>query len=774
MKMPLSANILSPILVQTQSPQTNTQILMNQALSLYAILLNCSEIIQSFRIRIVCQSLPHRIPSNSLLRRLHHLVKRTSSERSIWLHQRLTQKTSDFTNRASKIFRIVKILRNFTESLSGLVAFCVREIISDLEIEVENYDGQQNNKGSNSFAILLLPISGVALGTEGPFSAAVGNCLLGDDLKCGDFVMIFGPWLTYSRESNHLPVMHSFFWVERIKSRIPNCHLFLDKTIPNFQANSIQPQVITCSCLSSCDPCAMLNCPNRFRGLLEQKLSVISESLNSSGDTLTTVFNRKCFLVIGCCRFWILKKIRYILLVWHFSGFPGLILLPNQGAHLGTLSKPDVSYQYFKLGCIYSAEALLQLPNEQLEDGIRKEIRNRLDEIISHLGPQSISNLVGFIRGTEAHSKGELFLEHTNCEINLWEARASNFNLIESNHIHLTLPTPYKSDLTICTRCSVDGSLLIELPEGSLSKDIILDSFYNEINKSQFSSKHKMTFEKCFTAGQKVARVFYLWISKSTTLTLLFTISATSNLSSTGFGVHINIDQALVFSSFLVVDRFCTLDIESYIQHSLQASSLRSSLGKQLYANSVLLQSSKDLNKIRVHQIIFFNGTLIRVDTNRSHVWPICPYCACADFEIHHNVSHEISSKPENLKCIRCSALVSNPLQRSEVEVQVRIKDESYQMPMNKLKEYQSPSVELTLNMASWRLCKLLNITRSNLLVESGLNSKNLINRRLDNVYAIVVTISNKVTVHDSVQKHNTYLKHLYAIELDEIENNGQ
>ncbi|VDO97873.1 unnamed protein product [Schistosoma margrebowiei] len=125
----------------------------------------------------------------------------------------------------------------------------------------------------------------------------------------------------------------------------------------------------------------------------------------------------------------------------------------------------------------------------------------------------------------------------------------------------------------------------------------------------------------------------------------------------------------------------------------------KNSLSKQIYSNYILLQSLEDVDKLRVHQIVSFSGTLIHVDTSRSHVWSICPYCACADFEIYSDVDNKVKyfSKQENLKCVRCLALLSNPLERLETEVQVLINFDNDQSTVNKLKRHKS-SVELTLN----------------------------------------------------------------------------
>ncbi|CAH8874385.1 unnamed protein product [Trichobilharzia szidati] len=729
------------------------------------------------------KSLPRRVPPNSMLRKLHHLLKRKSSERCVWLHQRSTQRTQVSFNHVSKAFQILKVFRS-PNGLSGLVAFGVREIISNLEAKIENQNEEQKDE-SNCFGVLLLPTSGIPSGMEAVFSSTTRNPFLGDSLKCGDCVAVFGPWSTYhSREFDNLPVMHSFFWVERIKSEA-----LVGNNFPDFHTNFVKPQLITCPCLSSCDPHTVLSCPSRFRVLSKRNLLVISGFEDSSQDVSATLFDRKCVLVLGCHRFWLLNKLRPILLVWHFGGYPGLILLPNREDFTGNLSKCDITYQDFRLGYVYTTEALLQLPSEQLPEVVHKEIINRLNEIESYLDKKYASNLKSFIRGSTAHNNDitdELFFGNTECNINFWEARVSHFNLVESNYIHLNSSISYKISLADSTRCSISGSLLIEPPEGSLSKDIILDCFNTECKKLQLSSKHNMILGECLTDIQKVARVFYLWLSESITPILLpciclvdivspmeliyqkmFTMSTVVDQSS-GFGVYMSIDQAIVFGSFIVLDRFASLTIEDHTQHVLKHS-LRSSLCKQIYTNSIILQSSKDLNTIRVHQMVFFSGTLIRVDTSRSHVWPTCPYCACANFEIHSNVNDKIAMKSESLKCIRCSALLSNPLQQLEIEVQVLIDGENNCKPMRRVKEDNSP-MEITLNMAPWRLCKLLNVTQSNLLTGTGLNPKDLINRRLDNVCAIVVHIPNKLTVNDDcVRKRNMHLKNLYAIELDQI-----
>ncbi|CAH8678800.1 unnamed protein product [Schistosoma rodhaini] len=747
---------------------------------------DCSELPYK---NLTVKSLPRRISSNSILRKLHHLVKRNSSERSIWLHQRSTQNILDSTKHTSKTFQILRVFRNYSDNLPGLVAFGVREVVTHLENETETFDVNENV--SNKFAMLLLPISGVPFGAEELFSSTATNFVLGNDLKCGDFVMIFSPWSTYpSHEFNSLPVLHSFFWVERLKHEVLSD---VENDFPDPQITPHKLELITCSCLNSCDPFVVLNCSKRFKGSAEPKSSVIQTFQDSSEKMLTEIFNRNCFLVLGCYRFWLLKKLRHILLVWHYNNGPGLILLPDQLTHSGNLNNPVVSYQDFHIGNVYTSESLLQLPDNQLQANVQKEIHDHLNEIKDSLESKYASSLNNFIHGSTVHHNPiteKTCIECSNYSIKLWDARVSRFNLVESNYIHFNLSTPYKSNLGNYTRCSVSGYLVLEPAEGSLVKDIILDWYNHESRRLKCCSLKNLNI---FTDEQKSTRIFYLWISDSVTSTTLipciclvdvispieliyeqlFAISSTSNfLSTTGFGVYIMIDQGLFFDSFILLDRFTLLKTENYSQHSLSMHSLKNSISKQIYSSYILLQSLEDVNKLRVHQIVSFSGTLIRVDTSRSHVWPICPYCSCANFEIYSDNNDKIKyfSKQENLKCVRCLSLLSNPLQRLELEVQVSINFDDDQSAVNKLKRHKS-SVELTLNMASWRLCKLLNVTQSNLLKESGLNAQELVNRHLDNVIGVVVHIPNKVFPVDNVQKCNGYLRNIYVIELDQMKN---
>ncbi|KAK4475207.1 hypothetical protein MN116_002286 [Schistosoma mekongi] len=733
---------------------------------------------------LTVKSLPHRISSNSILRKLHHLVRRNSSERSIWLHQRSMENILDPTKHTSKTFQILKIFRNYSSSLSGLVAFGVRGIATPTKDEMEL--SSVNKNLPNTFAVILLPVSGISVDTEGLFSFTSGNFILGDVLKCGDFVTVFGPWSTYSSlEFGDFPVMHSFFWVERLKHDVLSG---LDNNLPDFQITPLKPELTNCPCLLSCDPSVVANCSKRFKRLPEPRSSVLQNFQYSSENLSTVMFNRKCILVLGCYRFWLLKKLRYILLAWHFNGFPGLILLPNQLVHSGIFSNPVVSYQDFNSGNVYTAVSLLQLPDNQLEDKIQKEVFIHINEIKRSLDQKYVNSLMHFIHGPTNQKtpiRDETSTEYSKQSIKLWEARASHFNLVESNYIHFNLSTPYKNDLAKCTRCSVNGYLLLEPSDGSLAKDVISDWFNSEIKKLQCSSTHIVMF----TCEHKFTRPFYIWISEYATSKLLpciclvdclspieliyehlFSISSTSNYFSAGFGVHLIIDQALACDNFIILDRFTLLKVENYFQQLLPTYSLQNSLSKQIYTNSTLLQSPEDVSKMYVHQIVCFSGTITRVDTNRSHVWPICPYCACADFEIRSpSNKSEVNSKQETLKCIRCAALLSNPLQRIELEVQVLIHFDRDLMSVNQSKRYKS-SVEFTLNMTSSRLCKLLNVTPSNLLKESGLKSQDLINCHLDNVSAIVAYIPNIVFPVDSVQKHPIYLRNPYVIELDQVD----
>ncbi|VDQ00515.1 unnamed protein product [Trichobilharzia regenti] len=155
-----------------------------------------------------CAEVPYT-SLNSILRKLHHLLKRKSSERCVWLHQRSTQRTQVSFNHVSKAFQILKVFRS-PNGLSGLIAFGVREITSNLEAKIEN-QGEERKDESNCFG----------------------------------------------------------------------------------------------------DPHTVLNCPNRFRGLLKRNLLVISEFEDSSQDVSATLFDRKCCLVLGCHRFWLLNKLRY-------------------------------------------------------------------------------------------------------------------------------------------------------------------------------------------------------------------------------------------------------------------------------------------------------------------------------------------------------------------------------------------------------------------------------------------------------------------------------
>ncbi|CAH8564337.1 unnamed protein product [Schistosoma turkestanicum] len=735
---------------------------------------------------LTIKSLPHRIPANSILRKLHHLIKRNSSERSIWLHQRSTQNILDSTKHTSKTFQILKVFHNYSNNLSGLAAFGVREIIAPLENKAEVPN--DNEDVPNKFAILLLPISGVSSGTEELFSFTAANLVLGDDLKCGDSIVIFNPWSTFtSDEFNNLPIMHSFFWVERLKHGVSS---EVENDFPNSQINSVKPEVINCSCLISCDPSVIMNCSKRFKRLAQSNSSTTQAFQLSSGNLLTEIFTRKCFLVLGCYRFWLLKKLRYILLVWHYNDCPGLILLPDQLVYSSNFNNPVVSCQDFHIGSVYTSESLLQLPTDQLQDNVQKEVLYHLNEIRLSLESKYVNSFNHFIHGSTIHNiptTEKQFIDHSNCSIKLWEARASHFYLMESNYVHFNLSTPYKISLDYCTRCSISGYFLLEPTEGSLAKDIALDWCNTESKKLKCSSKNTIIS----IGEQKFTRIFYLWVSESVTSTLipciclidvispmeliyehLFAVSSTSNfLSTTGFGVYLNIDEALFFGNFILLDRYTLLKTENYLQHSLPIYSLKNSLFKQIYSSHILIQSLEDVNKLRVHQIVSFSGTLIRVDTSRSHVWPICPYCACADFEIHPSVVDNKTkhfSKQENLKCVRCLAHLSNPLQRLELEVQVLINFDNDQSNVNKLKRHKS-SVEFTLNMASWRLCKLLNVTQSNLLKESGLNAQDLVNCNLDNVIGIIVHIPNKVFSTNNLQKYTGHLRNIYVIELDQM-----
>lgn len=56
----------------------------------------------------------------------------------------------------------------------------------------------------------------------------------------------------------------------------------------------------------------------------------------------------------------------------------------------------------------------------------------------------------------------------------------------------------------------------------------------------------------------------------------------------------------------------------------------------------------------------------------------------------------------------------------------------------------------------------------------SGLNAQKLLNCHLDNVIGIVVHIPNKVFSIDNVQKYNGYLRNIYVIELDQMENGNK
>ncbi|KAH8867304.1 60S ribosomal L8 [Schistosoma japonicum] len=742
---------------------------------------DCSELPYAY---LTVKSLPHRISSNSILRKLHHLVKRNSSERSIWLHQRSMENILDPSKHASKTFQILKIFRNYSSSLSGLVAFGVRDITTPTKNEMGSSNVNKNLL--NTFAVILLPISGISVDTEGLFSFNSGNFILGDVLKCGDFVAVFGPWSTYSsREFSDFPVMHSFFWVERLKHDVLSGS---NHDLPDFQIMTFKPELTNCPCLLSCDPSVVVNCSKRFKRLPEPRSSVLQNFQDSSENSLTGMFNKKCILVLGYYRFWLLKKLRYILLAWHFNGFPGLILLPNHLVHSGIFSNPVVSCQDFNPGNVYTAESLLQLPDNQLEDKIQKEVFNHINEIKWSLEQKYTNSFMHFIHGPTNQKipiRDATSTEYSKQSIKLWEARASNFDLVESNYIHFNLSTPYKNDLAKCTRCSISGYLLLEPSDGSLAKDVISDWFNSEIKNLQCSSRHIVIF----TCEHKFTRPFYIWVSEYAASTLLpcvclvdclspieliyehlFSISSTPNYISAEFGVHLTVDQALACGNFILLDRFTLLKVEKYFQHPLPTQSLKYSLSKQIYTNSTLLQSLEDVSKMYVHQIVCFSGTITHVDTNRSHVWPICPYCACADFEIHSlDNTREVNSKQETLKCVRCAALLSNPLQRIELEVQVIIHFDQDLMSVNQSKRYKS-SVEFTLNMTSSRLCKLLNVTQSNLLKESGLKSQDLINCHLDNVTAIVAYIPNIVFPVDSVQKYPTYLRNPYVIELDQIE----
>lgn len=67
----------------------------------------------------------------------------------------------------------------------------------------------------------------------------------------GAFIcFLSGGRLTYpSHEFNSLPVMYSFFWVERLRHEVLSD---VENDFPNSQIIPHKPELITCSCLISC------------------------------------------------------------------------------------------------------------------------------------------------------------------------------------------------------------------------------------------------------------------------------------------------------------------------------------------------------------------------------------------------------------------------------------------------------------------------------------------------------------------------------------------
>ncbi|TPP60135.1 hypothetical protein FGIG_11697 [Fasciola gigantica] len=302
--------------------------------------------------------------NGGVLERLHKLHRRLNSERSIWLHQRELRRGDAIETRKSKLFRVDSSNDVKSVGLPGVVSFRATVLerpfeSTDLTVKVS---GTRITDRKNT-VILALPISGAKF-QGASFSRASESdltILLGDLIKPGDVLRIFSPWSCIPNEgSTQPPLFHSFFWVERVRDRdLPTW--YTASNLPTSSSPVSSPISVACSCLASGSKFSVTTCSKRFR-----------DSRDVYADPVETIMpqnlNMNCIFVVHCFQFWILKKVRPVLLVQFHSGGSGLILLPYPVPSRNSTSpaQPTRSWTEPRVGGVYHAQDLLQLPVSHL------------------------------------------------------------------------------------------------------------------------------------------------------------------------------------------------------------------------------------------------------------------------------------------------------------------------------------------------------------------------------------------------------------------------
>ncbi|CAH8603460.1 unnamed protein product [Dicrocoelium dendriticum] len=95
------------------------------------------------------------------------------------------------------------------------------------------------------------------------------------------------------------------------------------------------------------------------------------------------------------------------------------------------------------------------------------------------------------------------------------------------------------------------------------------------------------------------------------------------------------------------------------------------------------LDSAAEVTSLQLHDLVQFSGTIVSVDTNRSHTWPVCALCLSDDLKLTGaqqlendeccSANTKLSSKCSIFQCGQCGSQAVETLHSCELEVLVAL-----------------------------------------------------------------------------------------------------
>ncbi|KAF7262211.1 hypothetical protein EG68_01018 [Paragonimus skrjabini miyazakii] len=691
----------------------------------------------------------HRPVKNSLAARLCLLIRRSLSERSMWLHQSVTGEPTGA--HPSRVFRVVACDLLQFAGTPGLIAFRVSESRSVHE--------SADRISAQSVSALLLPTSGYQTKTHDLPNSEYGP-ILGDSLNVGDVLRVFAPWSVLSDPLDLLKpvVLYAFFWVERLRPRDAQNLIEVDRTPETRLTKMYDPVPLACSCLLSGLSSVIQSCPHRFRVPCELEADAVDAvDTGSIGHRSLNLDKwQNPILVLDICQFWFMNKLRKILLVLYHAVGHGLVLLPDD-ASLTSGFKPSPLWADVQLGNVYATEGLLQLPSSDIPQSLQLEIMMRLQELQLQVSGVYVDKFTRFIQSNGLPAPKTTVATEASSAFGhccLSDARAATVTLAIANYIRLPEPMTFQANLPLFTRCHLDGLFVYEIPEGSLLKSLILQ----QIKSGSDSPSWKTTDQADRFSGllNQATRISFLLVGRSKSavvvpciciLTVLSPLNLivnqcklpTSVLNLASFcGTPVSIDCALVGCGCLIVDHFSNIRMRSHRTQATSSSAFR----RPPDIESVRLNSSSvDTGRLRTGIFVQFSGLLKKVSRARSHTWPVCSVCLSSDLTLRYGLT---STKLALFTCQRCLTCAPEPLQLMELEVLVQLDDNcSSEASINPLCVNRSQALTpwIVLNMSTTRLFKLLDLPLSVSIKNMQFNPKTLLSRRLSEVIGLIVHI---------------------------------